>query len=244
MKGWVSESQVKQWLSSIQFDDKPIEMNGFKRVWIEWCYPADLNASLAEAKRQIQDLLTDKVQLVNIETDSNQKACFDQGTTKLEWLSFEKVRGTRYAGKLQFQFEQAKSIERTFYFEVDATVDAIALKSKGRRQQPLSQLKVKAKRVSWSGDELLDRETMSGYQLKKTLPRNTVLKISHFNAVDDVPKGQVVKVKVNYGAIVINTKGTAITAGNVGQRIKVRVDGSNEMSEGQIIEKGVVHVSV
>jgi flagella basal body P-ring formation protein FlgA len=136
------------------------------------------------------------------------------------------------------------SIEKTFMFNVEATVNALVLKVKGKRQQPISRLKVKSKRVSWSGDELFDSQMLAGYQLKKTLARRTILKMSHFDVVEDIPKGQSIKVKVSYGAIEINTTGTALTAGSVGQKIKIRVNGSDEVNEGQVIEKGVVHVSV
>lgn len=86
----------------------------------------------------------------------------------------------------------------------------------------------------------LDR--LAGERLSHRVQAGTPLVQGDFEVIPDVDRQQSVTVVVDSGAVRLQTRGTALTAGNAGQAVQVLARGADAPVTAEVMAKGVVHV--
>lgn len=88
--------------------------------------------------------------------------------------------------------------------------------------------------------ESLDQ--LAGSRLKHRVQAGAPVMSSDFEAIPDVDRQQSVTVVVDSGAVRLQTRGTALTAGNTGEAVQVLARGADAPVMALVMAKGVVHV--
>ena len=110
-------------------------------------------------------------------------------------------------------------------------------------QENAVQIKYQMKDVMRTSDSILtDRNLINGKQLSKNVKVGDLVVLTDFEAVPDVLIGQLVKVESTSGSAKISTTGTAISNGNIGQVVKVLVNGSTGNIQARVISHQVVSI--
>lgn len=85
-------------------------------------------------------------------------------------------------------------------------------------------------------------DQLAGSRLKHRVQAGAPVMLSDFEVVPDVDRQQSVTVVVDSGAVRLQTRGTALTAGNTGQAVQVLARGADAPVMAEVMAKGVVHV--
>jgi flagella basal body P-ring formation protein FlgA len=83
---------------------------------------------------------------------------------------------------------------------------------------------------------------VAGERLKHRVQAGAPVLAEDFEPVPDVDRQQAVTVVVDSGAVRLQTGGTALTAGNTGQRVRVLAHGADAPVMAEVTARGVVHV--
>lgn len=84
---------------------------------------------------------------------------------------------------------------------------------------------------------------MVGQRLRRSVPAGAPVMAEDFEAVPDVDARQQVTVLVRYGAVRMQTRGTALNAGDAGQWVGVLAAGADGPVQARVTGKGVVEVA-
>lgn len=92
------------------------------------------------------------------------------------------------------------------------------------------------------GDLVADPSQLDGMRLRHAVLAGSPVLLEDFERVPDVDRQQRVEVDVAYGAIRMQTKGTAQAPGSAGDIVPVQVDGADVPVHARVTRKGVVEV--
>ncbi|WP_051235670.1 flagellar basal body P-ring formation chaperone FlgA [Marinimicrobium agarilyticum] len=85
-------------------------------------------------------------------------------------------------------------------------------------------------------------ETAVGMALRRPLQAGDPVRLSQLEAPTVVRRGDQVRLKAKTGTITVDTKGTALSDGRVGDQVRVRNDRSERVVRGRVIGPGTVEV--
>jgi hypothetical protein len=247
LQGWITQQSIDDVLR--EHTPELVEpWTGRSRVWFEQCYQPNVVNFNQKVEKETSNFLrnkklflieAEKISSTEIPCIQNRLASEDVVITDLELLNHNTIKGT-----VKLNMVNNETFSQKLIWRFDAEIEGVVLTEKAIRNSGLDTLKVSTKRVRWTNKELTLADMNSTYQLKKNLPRNTTLKLSHIRVISDVEVGNVLKVIVVNGPVEVTAIAKAVTAGNIGDNIKIKVQNSKTISQATIIAKGVVHVSV
>lgn len=247
LQGWITQQSIDDVLRE-HTPELVQPWTGRSRVWFEQCYQPNVVNFNQKVEKEISNFLrnkklflieAEKISSTEIPCIQNRLASEDVVITDLELLNHNTIKGT-----VKLNMVNNETFSQKLIWRFDAEIEGIVLAEKAIRNSGLDTLNVSTKRVRWTNKELTLADMNSTYQLKKNLPRNTTLKLSHIRVISDVEVGNVLKVIVVNGPVEVTAIAKAVTAGNIGDNIKIKVQNSKTISQATIIAKGVVHVSV
>lgn len=93
-----------------------------------------------------------------------------------------------------------------------------------------------------SGDFFTEKSLVVGQVLKRNIRTGTVLNSSLLEAPILINKGDLVTIRIQRSTISLETQGTALSKGTLGQRIRVRNNQSNKIVAARVIKAGLVEV--
>ncbi len=85
-------------------------------------------------------------------------------------------------------------------------------------------------------------EAALGMALRRPLQAGDPVRLSQLEAPTVVRRGDQVRLKARTGTITVDTKGTALSDGRVGEQVRVRNDSSERVVRGRVIGPGAVEV--
>jgi flagella basal body P-ring formation protein FlgA len=246
LKGWVSQSQVDEWLESVNISVPNKKWQGIKRVWIDWCFKADTAKFNDFAKNKLVSLVNELgLQFYKLEPVNDvDLPCFEHSVESFKWLNEVSHSPTGVVADVEFKLTDESLVVARISLGYTAMVKAYFMSERSPRHSDADTLILVPKEVVWSGKEITNASDLKGLRLVRTLSADTLLQVNDLEPLPDISVGQRIKVSVENGPITLETKGTAMTAGNVGQKIKIKVEGSRVVNEAKVIAKGVVNVSV
>lgn len=246
LRGWVSQSQVSDWAVENDIGWSTKNWTGPAKVWIEWCFVADENTLSALIRTEVVSLLNEKkLQLKSLNNLSvKDLPCASDAIVKHKILEAKIVTSNVIEVDVEITLKGNRKEVKTLPVKYSAIINALRLKNSSPKFLALSINQFIPEHVVWTGRELSADKSLENMRLVKSLKEKTILKESHIERVPDIPVGQKVKVVVVNGAVNVATKGHAVTSGNIGEKIKVRVTGTNIASDALVVAKGVVNVSV
>lgn len=89
----------------------------------------------------------------------------------------------------------------------------------------------------------LNPEQVINKPVKKSLPAGTILNADHLTTPKVIKRGQKVLIRAQSAYFDVSMSGFALTDGELGQRIKVRNEGSKRIVEGTVTAEGVVSIA-
>lgn len=92
------------------------------------------------------------------------------------------------------------------------------------------------------GDLVVDPAQLNGMRLRHAVLAGSPVLLQDFERIPDVDRQERVEVDVAYGAIRMQTKGTAQAPGSTGSTVPVLVDGADVPVRARVTGKGVVEV--
>jgi flagella basal body P-ring formation protein FlgA len=92
------------------------------------------------------------------------------------------------------------------------------------------------------GSPVTSIDQVAGERLKHRVQSGAPVLAEDFEPVPDVDRQQSVTVVVDSGAVRLQTRGTALTAGNTGQAVRVLAHGADAPVMAEVTARGVVHV--
>ncbi|SMF36185.1 flagella basal body P-ring formation protein FlgA [Alteromonadaceae bacterium Bs31] len=94
-----------------------------------------------------------------------------------------------------------------------------------------------------TGSYVEDMERLLGMELKRSIRANQVVKLNFVQAPNVIQKGETVVLRAKLSSLTVETEGTALSNGQVGQKIKVRNDKSRRIVDGLVTGPGQVLVA-
>ncbi|WP_347329500.1 flagellar basal body P-ring formation chaperone FlgA [Marinimicrobium locisalis] len=85
-------------------------------------------------------------------------------------------------------------------------------------------------------------DAIIGMEVRRPLQAGDPLRLSQLEAATVVRRGDQVRLKAKTGSITVDTKGTALSDGRVGDQVRVRNDRSERVIRGRVIGPGTVEV--
>ncbi|MGD8177324.1 flagellar basal body P-ring formation chaperone FlgA [Marinimicrobium sp. ARAG 43.8] len=87
-------------------------------------------------------------------------------------------------------------------------------------------------------------ETVTGKELRRPLSAGEPMRLSILQEPTVIERGDQVRLRANVGTIMVDTTGTALGSGRVGDQIRVRNDRSERVVRGRITAPGTVEVQL
>ncbi len=94
-----------------------------------------------------------------------------------------------------------------------------------------------------SGSYTDDLQHLIGKELKRAIRLNDIIKLNYVQAPDVIRKGETVVLRAKLPSLTVETEGTALSNGHVGEQIRVRNDNSRRIVDGLVSAPGVVIVA-
>lgn len=245
LQGWVTRGQISQ---ALAFDVK--HWQGVKKAWVEWCYPLRLSAYQAVLTQTVKAGIDDYLTLDALSLESavqgaqtEQTICTQSKVERLSATLMLPVKADKVTLMLQL-FTQHNVEKQRITLPAQFSANALQLNEFAKKGTPLTQLAWRSVNQPWRGEDLLTQSELSQRKLKKTLPENALLTLRNTEVMPLVEQGQVVKVRLQHGAIRIETQAHAMGDAELGEEVSIKVEDSPKISKGTVVAKGVVNVSV
>lgn len=93
------------------------------------------------------------------------------------------------------------------------------------------------------GAHVTDLDRVVGMEVKRPLRQMDVVKLNQLKQPDVINKGETVVLRVKTAILSVETEGTALTNGHMGEKIKVRNESSRRIVDGLVTGPGEVRVA-
>lgn len=247
MQGWVTQERIGAWLQHRLSLAQAPQWKGTKKVWLDACHIVDEKQFMVPLKRALAAEVAPlelQIHKLNFKEKDRKTLCFNEVVSAINITEIKPLRGINVRTKLSLEFASGHVVDKTMFFELDAMIETLVSQSELASGTPLRMSMFSSSMRPWKGEVPLHHTQLDGLKLTKRLSTGNELSDKHVASIEMVESGQTVKVNVQHGAISIQTKGLAVSSGNHGDWIKVRVEGSRVVSQAKVVAKGVVNVSV
>ncbi|UAA37598.1 flagellar basal body P-ring formation protein FlgA [Paraneptunicella aestuarii] len=243
LQGWVTQEQVVEWAKTKGVTTESLTWKGIKKSWLQWCYPVSLTDSQAMISQEIQSSLPGYLILNSLQVDERTIPCIEEQAKGVRVVN---VSTPGHEGiEVQLSIETSSgTYDAAAQYDAQFSAKALKLNAKAAMNTPLNKLDLSHVRVPWRGDKLITESELEKYQLVKQLSKGYLLSHRDVIPIPLVAQGEWVKVTLSHGAIQISTQGVAMSSGNHGEEISVKVQDSPRTSKATVVAKGVVNVSV
>ena len=134
---------------------------------------------------------------------------------------------------------------QTLAVDLEVYQDVVVLTEDAVRDQPVSAAQVtlvEMNTADLSQGYLTSPEEIDGMMLKRSLRAGTPLNPDMLEPADIVERGQPVTIRLNRPGIRIEMKGSALSAGHLGERIRVRNEQTDKTLYAEVVADGLVQV--
>ena len=244
--GWVSIDDIQAWLSKQNTTLDLTNWKGPQKVWVQFCYRSD-TAALSQKISDVvaTQLLKRNVTLVEIESPKTLASeCFSHKIVDIQIDSVSEISPTRLRVDLVLTDRSGNSSTKHLLLNILGSVSAWVAQEKIPSDKTLNSSMFKAEQVTWTGEEIHSTTSLTGLLSRKTINSDKTLVRSDVIPRMPVNRGDKVKIIVTSGAVEISTNGHAMNAADIGDSVQVRVEGSNTLTNAEVIGKGIVNVDV
>lgn len=133
----------------------------------------------------------------------------------------------------------------TVWFAVSIHRDVLGYSTDASRGSASGTLKFATENIDIAtvqGDLVTDPTQLTGMRLRHEVLAGSPVLREDFERIPDVDHQERVDVLVSFGAIHMQTKGTALGQGDIGDTVSVLVDGAEAPVRARVTDKGVVEV--
>lgn len=242
LSGWVSKEQVMTWLADV--DKQHIyQWSGQSSAWIRKCYQP--NAQKVDGLMQqalVKELNLKALYLSSYRDISAEKrSCFQSQPDHSSVVGVTIWKGTRAVIEIEHHIQGNKIHRESRKLRLVSMIDGWVSQQTINKGTELTQQQFVMQRIPYTGIELGE---FSPLMSSRFIPANQVLTEEFAEALLPVMSGQQVKVWLKHKGIEITAKAIALDKGNIGQVVRVRMQGVSGVSKGIVAGKGRVHVSV
>jgi len=244
--GWVSIDDIQVLLSKQNTTLDRANWKGPRKVWLQSCYRSDVSAFSQKVTDAVgTQLLRHNVTLVEIESPKTlESECFSHQIVDVKIDSVSEISPTRLRIDIGIIDATGTSIAKPLHLNFLSSVSAWVAHETIPGHQQLDSTMFKVEQVTWTGEEVHSTTPLNGLLSKKAIKSDKALTRSDITPQMPVNRGDKVKIIVTSGAVEISTNGHAMNAADIGDSVKVRVEGSNTLTNAEVIGKGIVNVNV
>lgn len=243
LTGWVTQQQITHWLNNQRADSVKLTWSGRNKTWVSLCFPikeselrdsvtSELSAQLAKKHVVLEQLMFEKL------------PCANSPEYSVRFVSLKRLGQRNAIAKFTVLSDEKSTSDIDVTLRYSAMINVLELNHSVAKFDAVNKSNFSIVKQLWTGKELPAEAVLTRHEFKKSMRKGHAVMLSDIQLKNAVTQGQMVKVMVTNGPVVIEAKGRAMTSANEGEQIKVKVNGSNSLSNAVVVAEGEVHVSV
>ncbi|MDH5426246.1 MAG: flagellar basal body P-ring formation chaperone FlgA [Gammaproteobacteria bacterium] len=220
---------------------------------ISLCFPLAASAAsyhdLSTIKKQVSDYL---YSLPDIQLNKESKITVHAIDSRLklaacESLNFKLASGSHLMGKTSVHVICSAPKAWSFYLtaSISRYDEVMVLNGSFKRGHIISEGDIYASRKDLSTlpfGYITEKNVLIGKQLKRHLQAGKILTPSHVTNPIIIKRGEMVALQTSNSGFMVRMKGTAMSDGAIGDKIRVKNSSSNRIIEGEITSHGIVTI--